>query len=499
MPGEEIELLKEEMGQVIDLNAAMSVLHWDQETYMPPKAAPNRGRQLATLSALSHRMFTDNAMGERLKRLSDDESLNDDEKCLVRETLHDYDLATKLPEAFVETFSEEQSKAFQAWIPAREQSDFKQFQPYLEKVVELLRQKADYYGYEESPYDALMDEYEPGMKSSKVKTIFSELAEKQSVLVDEIVNSPNQPDVAWSQKHWDENAQWDFTLQVLKDMGYDFDAGRQDKSIHPFTINFDLYDVRITTRVHPEELFSCLTGSIHEGGHALYELGFLPSDQRTVLAQATSLGIHESQSRMWENVIGRSKPFWEHYTPAFQKQFSPDLDSISSDQIYRAINQVAPSLIRVEADECTYNLHIILRYEIEVGLIEGDIQVADIPEVWNAKMKSYLGLDVPDDTHGCLQDIHWSHGSIGYFPTYALGNLYASQLFEKMEEDLPDLWGNVGNGNFSAILGWLRTNVHEVGRRKTAEAIVQDASGKEPSAQPYLNYLRRKYGELYQL
>ena len=499
MPGEEIELLKQEMGQVIDLNAAMSVLHWDQETFMPPKAAPARGRQLATLSALTHRMFTDKAIGERLKRLRDDATLTDDEKCLVRETQHDYDLATKLPESFVETFSEEQSKAFQAWIPAREQSDFKQFQPHLEKLVELLRQKADYYGYEESPYDALMDEYERGMKSSTVKAIFNELAEKQSALVDEIVNSPNQPDVAWSQKQWDETAQWDFTLNVLKDMGYDFESGRQDKSVHPFTTNFDLYDVRITTRVHPEELFSCLTGSIHEGGHALYEQGFLPADQRTVLAEAASLGIHESQSRMWENIVGRSKPFWEHYTPAFQKQFSPELDSISADQIYRAINQVAPSLIRVEADECTYNLHIILRYEIEVGLIEGDIQVADIPEVWNAKIKEYLGLDVPDDTHGCLQDIHWSHGSIGYFPTYALGNLYASQLFEKMEQDIPNLWEAVRKGKSSVILNWLRTHVHELGRRKTAEAIVRDASGKEPTAEPYLAYLRKKYGELYQL
>jgi len=499
MPGKEIELLKEEMGQVIDLNGAISLLHWDQETYMPPKAAPGRGRQLATLSALSHRMFTDKSMGERLKRLSDDESLNADEQCLVRETLHDYELATKLPETFVETFSEDQSKAFQAWIPAREQSDFKQFQPHLEKVVELLRQKADYYGYEESPYDALMDEYEPGMKSSKVNRIFSELAEKQSVLVDEIVNSPKQPDVDWSLKNWDEGAQWEFTIQVLKDMGYDFEGGRQDKSVHPFTTNFDLYDVRITTRVHPEELFSCLTGSIHEGGHALYEQGFLASDQRTVLAQATSLGIHESQSRMWENIIGRSKPFWEHYTPAFQKQFSPDLVGVSSDQIYRAINQVAPTLIRVEADECTYNLHIILRYEIEVGLIEGDIKVADIPEVWNAKMKSYLGLDVPNDTQGCLQDIHWSHGSIGYFPTYALGNLYASQLFEQMEIDIPDIWDVVGKGDFSTILTWLRTNVHEVGRRKNAESIVRDASGKEPTAEAYLNYLRKKYGDLYEL
>ena len=492
-----IDELKEELGKCIDMNGAISLLHWDQEVYMPHKAAPARGRQLATLSTLAHRMFTRAEIGEALKRLGDDAGLSEDDAAIVRETQYDYDRATKLPESFVQTFSEEQNKAFQAWIPAREQSDFKQFQPRLEKVVELLRQKADYYGYEGSPYNALLSDYERGMTAEQILPIFQDLTHEQSALVERITNSPNQPETNWLDREWDDQAQWDFSLVVLRDMGYDFDAGRQDRSIHPFTTNFDLRDVRITTRVHPRELFSCLTGSIHEGGHALYEQGFLERDQRTILAEAASLGIHESQSRMWENMIGRSRPFWQHYETQFKQHYGGQLDHTTVDDIYRAINKVEPSLIRVEADECTYNLHVIIRFEIELALIDGDIKVADIPEVWNAKMNDYLGLDVPDDARGCLQDIHWSHGSIGYFPTYALGNLYAAQLFEKMEEDNPNLWIQVGQGDFSHILNWLRRYVHEVGRRKTADAIVRDASGKEPTSRPYLNYLEKKYGELY--
>jgi carboxypeptidase Taq len=251
--------------------------------------------------------------------------------------------------------------------------------------------------------------------------------------------------------------------------------------------------------VDPRDPFSALTGSIHEGGHALYEQGFRAGDRRTVLAEGASLGIHESQSRMWENMIGRSLPFWKHYHQRFLAAHAPRLDGRTPDELYRAVNRVAPSFIRVEADECTYNLHIILRFEIEVDLIEGRLKVEDVPEVWNAKVKQYLGLDVPNDTLGCLQDIHWSHGAMGYFPTYALGNLYAAQLFEQIEIDLPNLWEQVEAGDFSALLGWLRIHVHEHGRRLLPVEIVQQATGRAPSAQPYLNYLRKKYGALYGL
>ena len=498
MSDELLKQLTDAYGKVVDVNMILSLMHWDLEVYMPPKGGDARGQQLATLSGISHQLMTDPAMGDYLSSL-DGASLDADGAATVREIQHDYELSTKLPESYVTTFAEVQNKAFQAWVTAREASDFKQFQPHLESLVDLLKQKADLLGYEGSPYNALIDEYERGMTAEEIKPIFADLAERQSVLVDKIMQSPNQPEMDWVDQTWDEQKQWDFTMEVLGDIGYDFDAGRQDKSIHPFTTNFDVNDVRITTRVHERELFSALTGSIHEGGHALYEQGFLASDQRSVLGQAASLGVHESQSRMYENMIGRSLAFWNHYAPKIKRLYGSQLDGVGPNELYRAINAVQPSLIRVEADECTYNLHVILRFEIELALIEGDLKVADIPEMWNAKMKQYLGLDVPNDAEGCLQDIHWSHGSMGYFPTYSLGNLYAAQLFEKIEDDLPGLWDDVEQGSFSGLLSWLRTNVHEVGRRKVAKDIVRDATGKEPSAEPYMHYLEGKYGALYGL
>lgn len=497
MSNETYSLFREKLGQVLDVRAAVALMQWDQEIYMPPKSAPMRGRQMATLSALGHQMFTDPEMGDLLKRLSDEDALDADQRSLVAETQYDYERATKLPTEFVERFAEEQSRAFQAWKKAREANDYGLFVDNLRNMVALSKEQAEYHGYEGSRYNALLEEYERGMTAEALRPIFSELAEKQGALVERIMASPNQPDVTWTEREWDVDAQWAFTLEVLKDIGYDFEAGRQDKSVHPFTTTFDLYDVRVTTRVHPKELFSALTGTIHEGGHALYEQGFRPEDQRTVLASAPSLGMHESQSRMWENVIGRSLPFWKHYAPKIRKYFPGQLDHIEPEQFYRAINQVQPSFIRVEADECTYNLHIILRFEIEVDLIEERITVDDIPEVWNAKMKQYLGLDVPDDAHGCLQDIHWSHGSMGYFPTYALGNLYAAQLFEKIEADVPKLWECVGDGNFSPLLSWLRQHVHQVGRRMTAPEIVEAATGKQPDSAAFLRYLESKYAAVY--
>jgi carboxypeptidase Taq len=363
----------------------------------------------------------------------------------------------------------------------------------------MLRQRAEYLGYEETPYNALIEDYERGMTARALDHLFRELAPKQSALVARIAASPAAADFNWLEQTWDESAQWSFGLKVLRDMGYDFEAGRQDKSVHPFTTNFDLYDVRITTRLNPHDLFSALMGSIHEGGHALYEQGFLESDQRTTLAEAPSLGIHESQSRLWENIVGRSRPFWEHYAPRLARAFPGQLDATTPEQLYRAVNRVRPSLIRVEADECTYNLHIILRFEIEKALIEGDLRVADVPAAWNEKIKSYLGVDVPDDAHGCLQDIHWSHGSFGYFPTYALGNLYAAQLFETIERDLPAIREHIGAGDFAPLLAWLREHVHRIGRRKSAAEMVRDATGKEPSAEAFLRYLESKYGAIYGL
>lgn len=498
MSTKKLETLKDLLGEVCDIKSAISLLHWDQEIFMPPKAAPGRGQQLATLSGLAHRLGTDPAVGDLLKALQDSDLTGDDAK-LVSEAAYDFEQATKLPENFVQELAIAQSKAFAGWKEARETSTFATFQPHLESLLGLVRRKADYLGYEGSPYNALVAEYERGMSTEQLQVIFGDLAVRQGALVERIVNAPGQPELAWLDQTWNPDTQWDISVDVLKEMGYDFEAGRQDKSVHPFSINFDITDVRVTTRINPEELFSGLMGSIHEGGHALYEQGFLETDRRTVLAQAISLGIHESQSLMWENIIGHSLPFWKRFGPRLQQAYPGQLDGRSPEDFHRGVNRVVPSFIRVEADECTYNLHVILRFEIELALVEGDLKVADVPEAWNAKMKQYLGLDVPNDALGCLQDIHWSHGSLGYFPTYALGNLYAAQLFETIEGALPDLWSDVEAGNFAPLLAWLRKNVHEVGRRNTAVELIKYVTGKEPSADAFMRHLEKRYLPLYGL
>lgn len=492
-----LERLREKLGSVLDVRAAIALLHWDQEVNMPPKGAASRGRQLATLSATEHDMFTDAQTGELLARLADDASLDTDDARLVAEAKYDYERATRLPTEFVELFARERSDAYEAWVKARKDSKFITFRPHLERLVDLLRQKADLLGYQGTPYNALIEDYERGMTAEHLERVFGDLAPKQSALLERIMASPNQPDTAWTEREWNADAQWAFTLRVLRDIGYDFEAGRQDRSVHPFTTNFGLYDVRVTTRVDPRDPFAALTGSLHEGGHALYEQGFLAQDERSLLGSAASLGIHESQSRLWENIIGRSLPFWRHYAKDFLAGFQVAADADSVAKIYRAVNAVRPSYIRVEADECTYNLHVFLRFEIEKALIEGTLAVRDVPEAWNAKFKRYLGLDVPDDARGCLQDVHWSEGLMGYFPTYALGNMYSAQLFEQIESDVPGVWSSIERGEFQLLLAWLREHVHRHGRRKTAPEIVQDATGRPPESGPYLRYLETKYGALY--
>jgi len=493
-----IDVLRDHLGAIADVRAAVQLLEWDQETYMPPKAAAGRGQQLATLSTLAHRLSTDPELGALLEALGQVDLGETDAK-LVTEAHYDYDRATRLPEDFIHAFALARSAAYEAWVKARQASDYKQFQAPFGKLMDLHRRKAELYGYEGSPYNALLEDYERGMTTVELESLFAELAPWQSRLVARIADAPHQPDAAWLEQEGDEQKQWSLTLRVLRDMGYDLEAGRQDRSIHPFTTNFGLYDVRVTNRTNPRDLFSALTAAVHEGGHALYEQGFDPEVARTPLAEAPSLGMHESQSRMWENLIGRSLPFWKHYTPVLREQFPAQLDHVTPEQVFQAINRVRPSLIRVEADECTYNLHVVLRFEIEVALIEGKLNVAEVPDLWNEKMKEYLGLDVPNDAAGCLQDIHWSIGTLGYFPTYALGNLYAAQIFERLAQDLPDLWDQVEAGDFSHILKWLREHIHRHGRRKTAVQIVQDISGRMPAVDSYMRYLEGKYTALYGL
>ncbi len=489
----------ERIGEVIDLRHASALLQWDQEVHMPEKGAEARGCQLATLAALEHRMFTSDGLRGMVEELSGMDGLDAEQSVTIAETKRDLDRALRIPEKLVHAMAEAQSRAYQAWVEARKKSDFPLFLPHLETLVALAREKAECLGYAESPYDALLDEYERGMTASQLRPLFDNLAERQSALLARIMESGRQPDVSKMDRDWDAFGQLRLTEAILEAMGYDFKAGRQDIAVHPFTTTFDVCDVRVTTRLDPRDFLSAVSSSVHEGGHALYEQGFPLAWRRTPLADAPSLGMHESQSRLWENVVGRSLPFWRHWMPEVKKAFLGQADDLTAEDIFRAANRVSPSLIRVEADECTYNLHIILRFEIESALIEGSIEARHIPEIWNGKMRLYLGVDVPDDARGCLQDIHWSHGSFGYFPTYALGNLYAAQLMEKIERDIPDIWGIIGGGDYSRLLAWLRENIHRHGRSKTAAGLIGEVTGGPPTEEPFLRYLETKYGALYGL
>lgn len=497
MTNDKLTQLRERMGEMFDVGSALALLEWDMEVMMPPQAAEARGRHLATLSGLRHRLATAPEFGRLLHELREAHDLGEDDRRLVAEALYDYERATRLPEAFVKELAEAQARGYNAWIEARRQSDFAMFRPHLEKIVELERRAADYYGFEGSPYNALLETYERGMRAEKLRPLFAELAERQSTLLHRIMASGNRPDLSWLDGAWSVDAQQSLSLRVLNDMGFELEAGRLDTAPHPFCTTFALRDVRLTTRYHPDQAFSALFTAMHEGGHGLYEQGFDPAYEGTPLSLAPSLGIHECNSRLWENIVGRSRAFWRHYLPVAREYFPEQLRDVTVDMIYPAVNRVEPTLIRVEADECTYNLHVIARFELEIDLIEGRLAVKDLPEAWNAKYKHYLGIDVPNDAQGCLQDVHWSHGLFGYFPTYTLGNLYSAQVYEVVEKEIPDIQDRIEAGHLRVLREWLRERIHLVGRRKTAPEIVQAISGREPESAPYLRYLETKFGELY--
>ena len=496
---EAFERLKEKLALVSDLRNAAAVLSWDQETYMPPKGAEARARQLATLSRLAHEFFTSDEIGELLDQLEPqvrDLPHDSFEASLVRVTKRDYEKAKKLPTELVEELARATSLGTEAWKQARKESKFALFRPHLEKILDLTIQKAEALGYKEHIYDALLDLFEPEMKTAHVKRILDDLRAKLVPIVAAIREAP-PPDDSFLKREFDEQKQWDFGLMIIKDFGYDFEAGRQDRSAHPFTTSFSVHDVRITTRIQKDFLPTGLFGTLHECGHALYDQGIDPQLERTPLASGASLGVHESQSRLWENLVGRSRPFWEHYYPKLQETFPAQLKDVELERFYRAINRVEPSLIRVEADEVTYNLHIMLRFELELQLVERKLAVSDLPGVWNAKMKEYLGVEPPNDALGVLQDIHWSSGLIGYFSTYTLGNLLSAQLFKSAQKDIPDLIEQIRSGQFRELLGWMREKIHKHGRKFTPMELIQRATGRELEAESYLEYIREKYSEIY--
>lgn len=498
---EKLNQLKNILAEVMDLRNASHLLGWDEETYMPAGSSQSRSYQLATLDRLAHIRFTSEEVGrllDALKPYADQLPLDSDEARLIKVTEHQYKKRTKVPAQFVSEFSRLKGISHGVWVEARAKNDFARFQPNLEKIVEMRRQFASFFQPYEHVYDPLLDEFEPSMKTSEVISIFKELRPQQVGLLKSIAGHP-QVENSFLYQPFDGQKQWDFGVEVITRFGYDWEHGRLDTTAHPFTTSFGLDDVRITTRVIPDYIGSALFSTMHETGHALYDLGVRPELGRTPLSHINSLAIHESQSRMWENLVGRSLPFWTYFYPRLQETFPSQLGNVTLQTFYKGINRVEPSLIRVEADEATYNLHIMLRLELEIALMEGSLEVKDLPEAWNQRMQDYLGLIPPTDADGVLQDVHWSGGLIGYFPTYALGNLISLQLWEKIMEDLPDLPDQIRQGKFDALLGWLRENIHQHGAKFQAQELVQRVTGSKIDPEPYMRYLNTKYGEIYHL
>lgn len=477
-----------------DIGAVNSLLGWDQNVYMPPGGVSARGQQQATLSRLVHERVTDPRVGEWLEQLTD---LEGEEAALVREVRRGFEQATKLPPNFVEERVKHEASAYEAWVAARKNSDFKGFIPVLEKTFALARRQADYLGFDEHPYDALHDLYEPGSTAAQVKAVFGPLREATVALVKAIQESGTQLDDAPVRQSFGEAEQEAFAVEAIQAFGYDFKHGRLDRTVHPFASGSTKYDVRITTRYEDGFLNPSLFGTFHEAGHGMYEQGVSDAYYRTPLAPAVSLGIHESQSRLWENLVGRSHAFWQGAYERLQAAFPQQLGGVSLDAFYEAINKVEPSLIRVEADEVTYNLHVMIRFELELALLEGSLKVKDLPEAWNAKYKDYLGVTVPNDADGCLQDVHWSVGLVAYFPTYTLGNLMSVQLFEAAKRQHPEIEADIKSGDFSKLFGWLRKEVHAHGSRYLPGELLRRAAGEDLRAEPYLAYLRTKFGGLY--
>lgn len=498
---EKLERLKSILGEVEDLNYTSALLNWDQQVYMPPGGAEDRGDQFATISRLAHEKFTSDEVGKLLDDLKPAAAQLDpdsNEARLVQVTERLYRKQVKVPAQWVTDFAQATTVGFQAWVEARARKEFTLFQPHLEKIVGLRRQYASFFAPFQHVYDPLLDDYEPGLKTAEVQDIFNVLRPQQVALLQAIATRP-QVDDGFLRQPYDEKAQWDFGVEVISRFGYDWKRGRQDKSPHPFTTSFGLDDVRITTRFDSARGASALFSTMHECGHALYEQGFYPALRRTPLATGASNAVHESQSRLWENLVGRSLEFWTFFYPKFQAAFPSYLSNVSLERFYKGINKVEPSFIRVEADEATYNLHIMLRLELEIALMEDSLEVRHLPEAWNTRMREYLGLTPPDDSEGVLQDVHWSGGSIGYFPTYALGNLVSAQIWERVNADIPDLSEQIRQGQFGALLGWLREKIHRHGAKFEPQDLVQRVSGTRIDPHPYLRYLQKKFSDIYAL
>lgn len=485
------------------LGSCSNVLGWDEQTYMPEEGAQFRSEQLGLLAGMTHERATSPRIGELLSELEAAADLGEpdsDRAVNVREARRTYNRATKLPRRLVEELSRTTTLAQQAWVKAREDAEFPVFLPWLEKMIGLKREEAQAIGFGSGvPYDALMDDYEPGMTAAEVARVFGPLRDELVKLVAAIHHSGKRPNTEILERHYPKTPQIVVAEAASKMIGFDFKRGRIDSSAHPFCSGFGPGDCRLTTRYHDHHFPSAFFGVLHESGHGIYDQG-LPIDSFGLgIGQADSLGIHESQSRMWENFVGRSRPFWNYMFPTVKEAFPQALGQTSFDDFYFAINDVRPSFIRVEADEVTYNLHIMLRFEMEQLLIAGDLKPADVPGMWNEKFMEYFGLAVPNDSKGCLQDIHWSAGLLGYFPTYALGNMYAAQFYDAARRDLGDLDTDFSQGRFRPLKEWLNEKIHRHGKRYPAKRLVEIVTGQSLSHVPLMNHLKHKFGELYSL
>lgn len=516
--------LKKRLADVSHLNTALSLLYWDQETYMPAKATEVRAENVSYLSGLVHKMFIDfdkDKLLSKLKVALDEKKIKGKDAVIVHHTWRSYEREKKLPEVFVKELSYTTSKAQHVWADARAKNNFALFSPWLSKIVTLKRTEARYVGFNKknsSAYDALIDTYEPGMTTEETSKILNDLKDflipflkkiqdaEKSKITQKDASKKSGGSAIVQIKDIPVDRQFAFNISIAKALGFDLEAGKIAESTHPFSMGIHPNDVRFTTRYKKEDLFYAIGSTIHEAGHALYEQGLPAEHSGTPLAEAISLGIHESQSRMWENTVGKSKEFFTWLAKQIQKEFGDCFEKTSSGQsalttqnLYEHLNTVKASFIRTDADEVTYNLHIIIRFEIERELIEGSIEVKDVPQIWKSKMKDYLGINVSTDALGCLQDVHWSAGLFGYFPTYSFGNLYAAQFWNTLFKENPQAYKQIAKGEFKDILAWLRKNIHGHGRTYSASALVKKVTGEELNSRYFAEYLEKKYKGLYNL
>ena len=496
------EALLKKVYEINDLNKTLALLSWDKEVNMPLGGITSRIQQMTTLSRLVHQMTTSAEMGELIETTAvelNGADYDSNEASLIRELRRSYKDATKLPEEFVARATEVSGQAHGFWVKARANNDFAVFRPWLEQIIGLCQEQAELYGYEDEKYDALLDKYEREMKTAEVRTIFDAVKAELIPLREAIEERGTAVDDSFLHQHYEIDKQQQFARYIATAIGYDFGRGHLGTVVHPFATSFSRDDARITTRWNPDFVNPALFGTLHESGHAMYEQGTHPDLARTPLARGTSLGIHESQSRMMENMVGRNRGFWQTNYPVLQAFFPAQLGQHSAEDYYRAINKTMPSFIRVEADELTYNFHIILRFELEQAMLNGDLAARGLPAAWNEKIESLLGIVPPTDTVGCLQDVHWSRVYFGYFPTYALGNLYAAQLFETAVTRNPTITDELNQGRTASLVSWMRENVHQHGKKFTPRELIQRATGRPLSHESFMRYVTQKFGDIYDL